>query len=177
MLFVQNVNGDQTAFKADNVQITDTLGQYPTLSFTFVETPENEVAAQMMIPFTIIEVPENKQRYRIVTNNPVSLGKYKQYSVTAIHIAKDLHNKYVDERLEDTQSLKACLDLLIKDTQIKYVLHDNFDNYAFSEGFGGGYADDLLMQNLASDFGFEFYFDNYTIHIQKKLGAKESFCL
>ena len=175
MLFVQNVNGDQTAFKADNVQITDTLGQYPTLSFTFVETPENEVAAQMMIPFTIIEVPENKQRYRIVTNNPVSLGKYKQYSVTAIHIAKDLHNKYVDERLEDTQSLKACLDLLIKDTQIKYVLHDNFDNYAFSEGFGGGYADDLLMQNLASDFGFEFYFDNYTIHIQKKLGTKESF--
>ncbi|MDO5004227.1 MAG: phage tail protein [Ligilactobacillus salivarius] len=175
MLFVQNVNGDQTAFKADNVQITDTLGQYPTLSFTFVETPENEVAAQMMIPFTIIEVPENKQRYRIVTNNPVSLGRYKQYSVTAIHIAKDLHNKYVDERLENTQSLKACLDLLIKDTQIKYVLHDNFDNYAFSEGFGGGYADDLLMQNLASDFGFEFYFDNYTIHIQKKLGTKESF--
>ena len=175
MLFVQNVNGDQTAFKADNVQITDTLGQYPTLSFTFVETPENEVAAQMMIPFTIIEVPENKQRYRIVTNNPVSLGKYKQYSVTAIHIAKDLHNKYVDERLENTQSLKACLDLLIKDTQIKYVLHDNFDNYAFSESFGGGYADDLLMQNLASDFGFEFYFDNYTIHIQKKLGTKESF--
>ena len=175
MLFVQNVNGDQTAFKADNVQITDTLGQYPTLSFTFVETPENEVAAQMMIPFTIIEVPENKQRYRIVTNNPVSLGKVKQYSVTAIHIAKDLHNKYVDERLENTQSLKACLDLLIKNTQIKYVLHDNFDNYAFSEGFGGGYADDLLMQNLASDFGFEFYFDNYTIHIQKKLGAKESF--
>lgn len=175
MLFVQNVNGDQTAFKADNVQITDTLGQYPTLSFTFVETPENEVAAQMMIPFTIIEVPENKQRYRIVTNNPVSLGKYKQYSVTAIHIAKDLHNKYVDERLENTQSLKACLDLLIKDTQIKYVLHDNFNNYAFSEGFGGGYADDLLMQNLASDFGFEFYFDNYTIHIQKKLGTKESF--
>ena len=52
---------------------------------------------------------------------------------------------------------------------------DNFDNYAFSEGFGGGYADDLLMQNLASDFGFEFYFDNYTIHIQKKLGTKESF--
>ena len=175
MLFVQNVNGDQTAFKADNVQITDTLGQYPTLSFTFIETPENEVAAQMMIPFTIIEVPENKQRYRIVTNNPVSLGKYKQYSVTAIHIAKDLHNKYVDERLENTQPLKACLDLLIKDTQIKYVLHDNFDNYAFSEGFGGGYADDLLMQNLASDFGFEFYFDNYTIHIQKKLGTKESF--
>lgn len=175
MLFVQNVNGDQTAFKADNVQITDTLGQYPTLSFTFVETPENEVAAQMMIPFTIIEVPENKQRYRIVTNNPVSLGKYKQYSVTAIHIAKDLHNKYVDERLENTQSLKTCLDLLIKDTQIRYVLHDNFDNYAFSEGFGGGYADDLLMQNLANDFGFEFYFDNYTIHIQKKLGTKESF--
>lgn len=59
-----------------------------------------------MIPFTIIEVPENKQRYRIVTNNPVSLGKVKQYSVTAIHIAKDLHNKYVDERLENTQSLK-----------------------------------------------------------------------
>ena len=175
MLFVQNVNGDQTAFKADNVQITDTLGQYPTLSFTFIETPENKVAAQMMIPFTIIEVPENKQRYRIVTNNPVSLGKYKQYSVTAIHIAKDLHNKYVDERLENTQPLKVCLDLLIKDTQIKYVLHDNFDNYAFSEGFGGGYADDLLMQNLASDFGFEFYFDNYTIHIQKKLGTKESF--
>ncbi|OQR11237.1 phage tail protein [Ligilactobacillus salivarius] len=175
MLFVQNVNGDQTAFKADNVQITDTLGQYPTLSFTFIETPENEVAAQMMIPFTIIEVPENKQRYRIVTNNPVSLGKVKQYSVTAIHIAKDLHNKYVDERLENTQSLKSCLDLLVKDTQVKYILHDNFDNYAFSEGFGGGYADDLLMQNLASDFGFEFYFDNYTIHIQKKLGTKESF--
>lgn len=49
------------------------------------------------------------------------------------------------------------------------------DEYYDGEGFGGGYADDLLMQNLASDFGFEFYFDNYTIHIQKKLGTKESF--
>lgn len=60
-------------------------------------------------------------------------------------------------------------------TSFKYVIHDTFSNYSFSDGFGGDYADSLFMNTLKDDFGFEFYFDNWTIHIYKSIGSLDQF--
>lgn len=174
MIVIQNVLGDYTAIKAQDVQITDTLNSFQTLSFSFIATPENEVAGKMMIPLTAIEVPENKQKYRLLTASTAKVGKYLQYSVTAVHIAKDMHRYYRESRLPQTQSLRACLDFMFKDTPFSYVIDDDFPNFYFSEGFGENFVDELLTQ-CASDFKFEYYFDNYTLHIARQIGADNAF--
>ena len=174
MLVIQNVLGDYTAIKAQDVQITDTLNSFQTLSFSFIATPENEVAAKMMIPLTVIEVPENGQKYRLLTASTAKAGKYLQYSVTAVHIAKDMRRYYRESRLPQTQSLRACLDFMFKDTPFSYVIEGDFPNFYFSEGFGENFVDELLTQ-CASDFKFEYYFDNYTLHIARQIGADNAF--
>ncbi|GAB9260887.1 hypothetical protein CANFE03_05470 [Ligilactobacillus animalis] len=174
MIVIQNVLGDYTAIKAQDVQITDTLNSFQTLSFSFIATPENEVAGKMMIPLTVIELPENKQKYRLLTASTAKAGKYLQYSVTAVHIAKDMHRYYRESRLPQTQSLRACLDFMFKDTPFSYVIDDDFPNFYFSEGFGENFVDELLTQ-CASDFKFEYYFDNYTLHIARQIGADNAF--
>ena len=174
MLVLQNVLGDYTAINAQDVQIVDTLNSFQTLSFSFITTKENEVAAKMMIPMTVIEIPENKQKYRLLTANTAKIGKYLQYSVTAVHVAKDMHRYYRESRLPQTQSLKACLDFMFKDTPFSYVIDGDFSNFYFSEGFGENFVDELLTQ-CANDFKFEYYFDNYTLHIAKQIGKDNSF--
>ncbi len=174
MLVLQNVLGDYTTIKAQDVQIVDTLNSFQTLSFSFITTKENEVAAKMMIPMTVIEVPENKQKYRLLTANTAKVGKYLQYSVTAVHVAKDMHRYYREERLPQTQSLKACLDFMFKGTPFSYVIDGDFPNFYFSEGFGENFVDELLTQ-CANDFKFEYYFDKYTLHIAKQIGKDNSF--
>ena len=174
MIVIQNVLGDYTAIKAQDVQITDTLNSFQTLSFSFIATPENEVAAKMMIPLTVIEVPENKQKYRLLTASTAKVGKYLQYSVTAVHIAKDMRRYYRESRLPQTQSLRACLDFMFKDTPFSYVISDDFPNFYFSEGFGENFVDELLTQ-CANDFKFEYYFDNYTLHVAKQIGTDNAF--
>ena len=67
------------------------------------------------------------------------------------------------------------MKLITNGTSFKYVIHDKFNNYAFSDGFGADYADSLLMNMLKDDFNFEFYLDNWTIHIYKKLGQANQF--
>lgn len=174
MLVLQNVLGDYTAIKAQDVQIVDTLNSFQTLSFSFIATKENEVAAKMMIPMTVIEVPENKQKYRLLTSSIAKVGNYLQYSVTAVHVAKDMHRYYRESRLPQTQSLKACLDFMFQGTPFRYTIEGNFSNFYFSEGFGENFVDELLTQ-CANDFKFEYYFDNYTLHIAKQIGKDNSF--
>lgn len=174
MIILQNITGDFTAINAQDVQIVDTLGSLQSLSFSFVNLAQNEVAAKMMIPMTTVLVPENNQKYRILTVSTDKLGLYQQYNVTAIHIAHDMHDYYRASKIEKTQSLKACLDFLFNGTPFKYHIEDQFSNYSFSEGLGDGYVDDLLTQ-ISQDFEFEYYFDNYDLHISKKVGHDNSF--
>lgn len=67
------------------------------------------------------------------------------------------------------------MKLITDGTSFNYVIHDSFSNYSFSDGFGADYADSLLMNNLKNNFGFEFYLDNWTIHIYKMLGKADQF--
>lgn len=177
ILYLKNANNDETAVVVSNLAIVHTLGQFSTISFDFDSDGQNEVARSMMIPMTIIEVPYKHELFRVTNINRASDGKVKRYNVTGISVGIQLHNKYIETKLMGSQSLKACLDFVTKGTSFKYVLHDNFKNYGFSDGFGNGFADDLLMNTLANNFGFEYIFDNYTIHIHKKLGKEDSFAI
>ncbi|MGQ0476623.1 phage tail protein [Lactiplantibacillus plantarum] len=180
ILQLKNAHGDETAIAAYDVAVTDSMSNFSTLGFGFLvnnmdPSDSNKVGADMMIPGTIITVPETGQQYRLLTSNPASVGNMRNYTVSAIHVSKKLHDHYVGSVLTGTQSLKTCMDLIIKNTQFTYVIDGSFANYAFSKNFGKGFADELLMQNLAGDFGFEYYFDNYVIHIAKKIGKSNAF--
>ena len=180
MLWLQDVNGDQTVISgAFEVALTETLGSFDQLSFQFIVDPNNaqdqsHVAATMMMPRTIVVEPITGKKFRILQSQPESLGDKQLYTITCTSIAYDLHDTYIETKLDNTQSLTACLDLITSGTNFKYHVTGSFANYSFSEGFGGDFADTLLS-NLASDFGFEFYFNNYDIYIQPTIGKSGAF--
>lgn len=174
MLHLKNPNGDETAIRAFDISVTDTIGALSTLTFNFIDDSLNHVGALMMIPRTIVTEPKTGKMFRIATSNPQPYTKAKLYAVQANHVGGDLHDKYEETQLTKTQSLQKCMDVVVKGTSFKYVIHGSFSNYSFSESFGTGFGDDLLQQ-LASDFKFEYYFDNYTIHIFKSIGKAGAF--
>ncbi|ADG41486.1 hypothetical protein LKI_09735 [Leuconostoc kimchii IMSNU 11154] len=175
IVFIKQAIGDETPVSVYNLSITESLNELSTLTFSFDSEGQNSVAAQMMAPQTRVLVPETNQWFRLSSVNPVPLGKTRAYSVSAVHVGTDLHDMYVDKRLTNTQSLDDCMKFITDGTDFKYIIHDTFKNYSFSDGFGGDFSDSLLMNTLKSDFGFEFYFDNWTIHIYKQLGDVDQF--
>lgn len=175
IVFIKQAIGDETPVSVYNLSITESLNELSTLTFSFDNEGQNSVAAQMMAPQTRVLVPETNQWFRLSSVNPVPLGKTRAYSVSAVHVGTDLHDMYVDKRLTNTQSLDDCMKFITDGTDFKYIIHDTFKNYSFSDGFGGDFSDSLLMNTLKSDFGFEFYFDNWTIHIYKQLGDVDQF--
>ncbi|MFT8937406.1 phage tail protein [Liquorilactobacillus sp.] len=179
MLWAKDVNGDQTPIIAFNIAVTETIGSFDSLTFNFMvnisdASDPNKIASEMMVPGTKITEPETGKVFRLLSFNPTSMGEYQQYAVTCVSIGYELHDHYVESKLSNTQTLKACLDLITSGTNFTYQITGSFSNYSFSEGFGGGYADDLLTQ-IASDFGFEFYFDNYVIHVMAQIGKSDAF--
>ena len=80
-------------------------------------------------------------------------------------------------KVEDKIELRNCLTFISEDTKIKFKCDDDKllqSTYSYPDGFGKGYADDLLKK-LANDFGFEYKWDNLNCIIAKKLGQKDSF--
>lgn len=175
IVYIKQSINDETPAAVYNLSVTETLNELSTLSFTFNDDVQNKIAAQMMTPQTRVLVPEIGQWFRLTNVNPVPLGKMRAYQISAVHVGTDLHDNYVDNKLNGSQSLDACLKYITNGTAFNYQIHDSFKNYSFSDGFGGDFADSLLMGTLKSDFDFEFYFDNWTIHVYKKLGKDDQF--
>lgn len=176
VVYIKDSIGDENPIVAYNLQVTENLMELTQLTFNFNGDQINRYAVDMLQPRTLIWVPEIDEwfRYKNLTVTPTS--KMEIYTVTAFQVGTDLNDKYVESRLKGSHSLKECLDLLTQNTKFSYNIHDNFNNYSFSDdGFGGDFADTLLMNTLKDDFKFEYYFDKYTIHIYKKLGTENQF--
>lgn len=82
-------------------------------------------------------------------------------------------------RVDDKIELDKCLKFIFKGTKAHAEFQKNSENlaskkYSYPDGFGKGYADDLLKK-LSQDFGFEYKWDNLKCIIAKKLGEKDSF--
>lgn len=175
MLIFNDVLGTEVPAYVSDVAETQNLNEIGQLDFTILNTPKNELAYPMLAPRTLVTVPETGRQYRLSANAGMSQGLFKQRTITALHVGHDLHDKYIDTQLTGSQSLEACMNFLTKGTKFSYNIHGSFNHYSFSEGFGNGFADALFLDNLKNDFGFEFYFDNYVIHIYKSLGKRNQF--
>src|SRR5699024_8196537 len=175
IIYAYTSNLDEVPVIVTGLSITETINELSTLSFSFTTDGRNKIAAVAMIPQTRELVPETGQGFRLSNVNPIPSGDVRTYQVSAVHVGIDLHDKYVEYKLTKTQSLVQCMKLITDVTSFNYVIHDSFSNYSFSDGFGADYADSLLMNNLKDNFGFEFYLDNWTIHIYKMLGKTDQF--
>lgn len=175
VVYAYTTHLDEVPAVVTDLSITETLNEFSTLSFSFVANDRNKIAAEAMLPQTRVLVPETGQWFRLSNVSPTSTGDVRTYQVSAVHVGTDLHDRYVENKLTGSQSLDKCMKLITNGTSFKYVIHDKFNNYAFSDGFGADYADSLLMNTLKDDFKLEFYLDNWTIHIYKKLGQANQF--
>lgn len=175
VVYAYTTHLDEVPAVVTDLSITETLNEFSTLSFSFVANERNKIAAEAMLPQTRVLVPETGQWFRLSNVSPTSIGDVRTYQVSAVHVGTDLHDRYVENKLTGSQSLDKCMKLITNGTSFKYVIHDKFNNYAFSDGFGADYADSLLMNTLKDDFKLEFYLDNWTIHIYKKLGQANQF--
>ena len=175
MLIIRDVVGNEAPLRAKQVAITDNLGEINQLTFIVNDNDISTNGCKLIEPRSVVTVPETRQQFRITNATSSNLGNFKQYTITATHVASDLHDKYVKDTLTGSKSLDECMRLITKDTKFNYVIHDRFNNYAFSEEFGSGFADDLFINTLAHDFDFEWRFDNYTIHIYKVVGHSDAF--
>nr|WP_278842466.1 phage tail protein [Melissococcus plutonius] len=175
MLVFEDILGTVAPAYVENVEEVETLNEFGQLNFTMLDRKENKLAYQLLVPGTKITVPESNNHYKISTNNGASIGKYKQRTITALSIARDLHAHYIDQVLKGSQSLESCLNFILKGTGFTYTLYDSYTHYAFSEDFGNGYADELLMSQLAKDSNFDFRFINNHINIYKTIGRKNRF--
>ena len=175
IVYAYTANLDEFPAVVTDLSITETLNEFSTLSFSFVANDRNKIAAEAMLPQTRVLVPETGQWFRLSNVNPISSGDVRTYQVSAVHVGADLHDRYVENKLTGSQSLDQCMKLITNGTSFKYVIHDNFNNYSFSDGFGADYADSLLLNTLKDDFKLELYLDNWTIHIYKKMGQDDQF--
>lgn len=179
VVYLKNTDNAETAIPVLNLAITRNQGQISQLSFDFISDDLGYVGQSMMVPFTTITVPETGEMFRMQSNSITAVDQKHTYNVTALAVATELHDVFITDRLTKSQTLDACMKFLTKGTAFKYVIHDKFDDHTYSrtytEGFGNGFADDLFMNQLVSDFKFEWWFDNYTIHLAKKQGSSDAF--
>lgn len=172
---IRSPSGKETVVQAYDVALTDTLKSYPSLNFNFIADDKNEAAEKMIMPRVIITEPSSGQQYRIASSNPVPSMQYRVYAITTIHISHDLHDMYIDDTVTGKQSLKACMDLLTKDSKFKYSIDDTIDDHDFgSDSLGNAHGDDILS-TIAEAFNIEYWFDNTNIHLVKEKGKKDSF--
>ncbi|WP_259769328.1 phage tail spike protein [Pediococcus pentosaceus] len=176
MLTIRDPVGNEAPLKATQVAVTDNLGEIGQLSFVVNASDISTYGVQLIGARTVVTVPETNQMYRISNMSSVSVGNFNQITVTATHIASDLHDKFIDENAATgSKTLDDCMKIITADSKFKYTIHDKFDKFDFTDAFGGGYADDLFINTLAEDFGFEFSFNNYQIDIYKTVGKSNAF--
>lgn len=114
-------------------------------------------------------------KYRVTEKVPHTTKTGKTVMRDKSVVKKD-KKTVITKKVDDKISLSVCLDFLFKDTGIKVKCDDSLKKkmYSYPDGFGKGYAD-VLLKKLATDFGFEYKWDNLTCIIAKKIGKKDSF--
>lgn len=196
MISIKNAAGQMAIVKGQEVQVTSTLGSLDTVSFNFYNLHTDEKIGEVLAPFSVVSIPETGEDYEVQTYNTDDVGNYMQYSVSAIQIAKRFHYHYIKDKIgvETTTSkdnsgstdtsttskpvkLKDALSFLFKGSGFDVVIDKDLNQNSvktFDDGFGGGYADELL-QTAASGYSFEYYWKNKNCYVAKEIGGKDKF--
>lgn len=141
-------------------------GDY-SLSFFLVKTAKNEHAYHLVEGEGIIEY--DGQQYRIKDINEVFTGNTPIKTVTASHVFYDLIDVYKYDYLENTQTLQACLDFALKNTDCTYEIVDSFSNATF-EKFGEDNSLSLIQKAL-NTFGAEVKINNKRLRFYRQIGT------
>lgn len=127
-----------------------------------------------VIKYTKTEIIKTRVTEKIPYKTKTGVVKYKNKS----HIEKST-KQVPAKKIDDKIPLSKLLDFISSGTKIKFKYQAGDEKlatktYSYPDGFGKGYADQLLKK-LSQDFDFEYKFDNLTCIIAKKLGNKDSF--
>lgn len=176
MVIITDTTGNTEALKVTDLKVTPQLSQVTQLDFTTWNAEDNLAGYNMLSPRAIVTVPETGEQFRLSENDGSTQGIYYQRTVTALAMIQDLNDHIATATIKGSQSLDACMKLLVNGTKFTYTIHDTFSNFNFGDDtFGGDHALDLFLNTLMSDFNFEWVSFNYQIDIYKSMGAQDAF--
>ncbi|WP_144482369.1 phage tail spike protein [Bacillus pumilus] len=153
-----------------------------SFSFTLPRTQENATEFEQLVVDNILYLDEKKYNHQKYYITNVSLHQENGMltkTVTAAHIFSVL---LINNRIEKTVSkklgIKEALDIALKGTDFKYVIHAKAGEIpsAEQENFGEKNSTEL-MDEIIEDYGIELDVDNYKIHVYKKMGEVIDFVL
>ncbi|PCK14776.1 alkaline phosphatase [Bacillus pumilus] len=153
-----------------------------SFSFTLPRTQENAAEFELLVVDNVLYLDEKKYKHQKYYITNVSLHQENGMltkTVTAAHIFSVL---LINNRIEKTVSkklnIKEALDIALKGTDFKYVIHakDGEISSAEQENFGEKNSTELMDQ-IIEDYDIELDVDNYKIHVYKKMGQKIDFVL
>ncbi|EDW20796.1 alkaline phosphatase [Bacillus pumilus] len=153
-----------------------------TFSFTLPRTQENATEFELLVVDNILYLDEKKYNHQKYYITNVSLHQENGVltkTVTAAHIFSVLLiNNRIEKTVSKKLSIKEALDIALKGTDFKYVIHakDGDIPSVEQENFGEKNSTEL-MDEIIEDYGIELDVDNYKIHVYKKMGQVIDFVL
>ncbi|WP_342473413.1 phage tail spike protein [Bacillus sp. FSL W8-1141] len=153
-----------------------------TFSFTLPRTQENAAEFELLVVDNILYLDEKKYNHQKYYITNVSLHQENGMltkTVTAAHIFSVLLiNNRIEKTVSKKLSVKEALDIALKGTDFKYVIHakDGEIPAAEQENFGEKNSTEL-MDEIIEDYDIELDVDNYKIHVYKKMGQEIDFVL
>lgn len=159
----------------------DTTGK-KSFTFSLVRTQENAAEFELLVVDNILYLDEKKYNHQKYYITNVSLHQENGMltkTVTAAHIFTVLLiNNRIEKTVSKKLSIKEALDIALKGTDFKYVIHAKDDEIssAEQENFGEKNSTELLDE-IIEDYDIELDVDNYKIHVYKKMGQEIDFVL
>lgn len=153
-----------------------------SFSFTLPRTQENAAEFELLIVDNVLYLDEKKYNHQKYYITNVSLHQENGMltkTVTAAHIFSVLLiNNRIEKTVSKKLSIKEALDIALKGTDFKYVIHANEGEIssAEQENFGEKNSTEL-MDEIIEDYDIELDVDNYKIHVYKKMGQEIDFVL
>lgn len=153
-----------------------------TFTFSLVRTQENAAEFELLVVDNILYLDEKKYNHQKYYITNVSLHQENGMltkTVTAAHIFTVLLiNNRIEKTVSKKLSIKEALDIALKGTDFKYVIHAKDDEIssAEQENFGEKNSTEL-MDEIIEDYDIELDVDNYKIHVYKKMGQEIDFVL
>lgn len=153
-----------------------------SFSFTLPRTKENAAEFELLVVDNILYLDEKKYNHQKYYITNVSLHQENGMltkTVTAAHIFSVLLiNNRIEKTVSKKLSIKEALDIALKGTDFKYVIHAKEGEIASAEQENFGEKNSTeLMDEIIEDYDIELDVDNYKIHVYKKMGQEIDFVL
>lgn len=153
-----------------------------SFSFTLPRTKENAAEFELLVVDNILYLDEKKHNHQKYYITNVSLHQENGMltkTVTAAHIFSVLLiNNRIEKTVSKKLSIKEALDIALKGTDFKYVIHAKEGEISSGEQENFGEKNSTeLMDEIIEDYDIELDVDNYKIHVYKKMGQEIDFVL